>query len=183
MKKSALKERIRVLEEDLSQLQAAFDSEKTTLISKDEHKNFINQLHEMHSQETAKLKEQIKRGIEEVETREQTIRQITTQFEDEKATRANLHNELQYSKVQLTKVSEEAKALSVKVVNAERKAEQARISEELASKLELKVQELVMERKSLESAHREMVMDLNGKINEKDQSLQQAVQVKEKLQN
>ena len=52
VKKSALKERIKVLEEDLTQLQTAFDSEKTTLISKEDHKKFINQLHEMHSQDT-----------------------------------------------------------------------------------------------------------------------------------
>lgn len=57
MKKSALKERIKVLEEDLTQLQTQFDSEKTMLISKDEHKKFIDQLHSIHNQESSRLKE------------------------------------------------------------------------------------------------------------------------------
>ena len=68
VKKSALKERIKVLEEDLTQLQSAFDSEKTTLISKEDHKKFINQLHEMHSQETQKLKENVKKMCDELKS-------------------------------------------------------------------------------------------------------------------
>ena len=37
------------------------------LISKEDHKKFINQLHEMHSQETLKLKEVVKKLGDKVE--------------------------------------------------------------------------------------------------------------------
>ena len=42
VKKNALKDRIKVLEEELCSLQTQFDSEKTMLISKEEHKKFID---------------------------------------------------------------------------------------------------------------------------------------------
>ena len=43
--------------------------------------------------------------------------------------------------------------------------------QELSNKLETKIQEQNQEKKNMETQHREIVMDLNGKINEKDQSL------------
>lgn len=47
--------------------------------------------------------------------------------------------------------------------------------------MESKVQEIVQEKKNAEAAHRETVMDLNGKLNEKDSHLQQAKQVQAKM--
>jgi len=40
---------------------------------------------------------------------------------------------------------------------------------------------MVQDKKRVEAAHRDTVMDLNGKLNEKDQSLQQAKQVQDKM--
>ena len=56
-KKTALKDRVNELEEELKCLQTQFDSEKTMLISKQEHKRFIDELHLMHKQEASRLKE------------------------------------------------------------------------------------------------------------------------------
>jgi len=40
---------------------------------------------------------------------------------------------------------------------------------------------MVQDKKRVEAAQRDTVMDLNGKLNEKDQSLQQAKQVRDKM--
>ena len=123
----------------------------------------------MHSQENQRLKDLAKGLSDKLAGSDQSLSEALNNFEEEKAKRANLHNELQYSKMQLTKALEEAKAHQKKAANADRMTEKVKIMEELAQKLETKMSEQIQERKSLEQQHRELVMDLNGKINEKDQ--------------
>ena len=49
MKKHALRERLKVLEDENAELKRKIESENSMLISKEEHKAFINKLHEMHT--------------------------------------------------------------------------------------------------------------------------------------
>ena len=55
VKKSALKERLRVLEDENAELKHKIESENSMLISKEEHKAFVSKLHELHKQETMKI--------------------------------------------------------------------------------------------------------------------------------
>lgn len=170
-----------MLEEELCSLQTQFDSEKTMLISKDDHKKFIDQLHEIHSKETSKLKEQVKSLGCKLDQGEQALGKALNHLEQEKAAKADLHNELQYNKMQLTKALEETKTINKRLSQQEAFLAQAKVREELVDKLESRIQEMSQERGSIEAAHRDTVMDLNGKINERDQLISQAAQVKEKF--
>ena len=49
VKKSALKERLKVLEDENTELKRKIESENSMLISKEDHKAFVNKLHEMHT--------------------------------------------------------------------------------------------------------------------------------------
>ena len=48
VKKNALRERLRVLEDENAELKHKIESENSMLISKEDHKVFVNKLHEMH---------------------------------------------------------------------------------------------------------------------------------------
>lgn len=64
--------------------------------------------------------------------------------------------------------------MKVKYAKAEGALSQIKGKEEQIERMETKVQEISQEKKNAEAAHRETVMDLNGKLNEKDSHLQQA---------
>ena len=74
VKKHALRERLKVLEDENAELKRKIESENSMLISKEEHKAFVNKLHEMHTQESAKIKK-------ECETLYQTIDDLVTNSE------------------------------------------------------------------------------------------------------
>ena len=74
VKKHALRERLKVLEDENAELKRKIESENSMLISKEEHKAFVNKLHEMHTQESTKIKK-------ECETLYQTIDDLVTNSE------------------------------------------------------------------------------------------------------
>ena len=65
---------MKVLEDENAELKRKIESENSMLISKEEHKAFINKLHEMHTQESQKIKK-------ECETLYQTIDDLVTNSE------------------------------------------------------------------------------------------------------
>ena len=49
-KKSVLRDRIKQLEEENAQIQHQFDSDNSMLISKEDHKTFVDSLHKFHQE-------------------------------------------------------------------------------------------------------------------------------------
>ena len=180
-KKTALKDRIKELEEELAGLQAQFDSEKTMLISKEDHKKFIDELHAMHRTESSRIKELNDNLKQQVSLQQEALQQSQAMVEEFKSKAADSHNELQYTKMQLTKATEEVKAAQVKLAAAKKAEQLLKQQEEELERLREQLHDLAQEKKRAEAAHRDTVMDLNGKLNEKDQLLHQAKQVQEKL--
>lgn len=122
-KKTALKDRVRELEDELQGLQTQFDSEKIMLISKEEHKKFIDELHSMNKQDVSRLKELNDNLKQQVTLQQKSIDSNQAYLLEEKGKAANLHNELQYNKMQLAKHAEELKDARVKLVAAKKTEE------------------------------------------------------------
>ena len=106
------------------------------LISKEDHKKFIDQLHEMHTQETSRLKDQAKLASTKLEQAEKALARTNSLFEQEKSVKANVYNELQYSKMQLTQSNEELKSISAKLVQLEQNLKQAQVKGDMVDRLE-----------------------------------------------
>ena len=180
-KKTALKERVRELEEELMSLQAQFDSEKTTLISKEEHKKFIDEVHSMHKQEVSRLKQLHENLQQQITLQQQKIAQTQASLDEEKSKSANIFNELHYNKMENSKHVKQLKDAQVQLMAAKKSEEMLKEREvELQRSLKI-LDELKQEKKRNETAHRDTVMDLNGKLNEKDSLIQQSKQIQEKM--
>ena len=83
--------------------------------------------------------------------------------------------------VQLAKHVEELKDAHVKLAAAKKAEEMLKEQEKEMGTLQKMVEDIAQEKKRIEAGHRDTVMDLNGKVNEKEALLQQARQVQEKM--
>ena len=111
VKKHALKERLKVLEDENTELKHKIESESSMLIKKEDHKAFVSKLHEMHKQEIAKIQgecEALYKTIDELVTGSEhlkdEIKSLEALVEKEKKGKVNVHNELQYKKLENEKL-------------------------------------------------------------------------------
>ena len=111
VKKHALKERLRVLEDENAELKHKIESENSMLIKKEDHKAFVSKLHEMHKQEIAKIQgecEALYKTIDELVTGSEhlkdEIKSLEALVEKSKKEKVNIHNELQYKKLENEKL-------------------------------------------------------------------------------